>query len=112
MRRVGVLIGTAESDPEFKRRVDALVGGLRDAGWIEGRNVRLDYRFSSADPDRMRRYAMEIVDLRPDVIVVHSNDFLAALLQAGTARYRPSLRRSAIQSAAGLSRAWPIRAAI
>jgi putative tryptophan/tyrosine transport system substrate-binding protein len=83
LRRVGVLIGTAESDLESKRRVDALVGGLHDAGWIVGRNIRLDYRFSSADPDRMRRYAMEIVDLKPDVIVVHSNDFLAALLQAG-----------------------------
>jgi putative ABC transport system substrate-binding protein len=82
MRRIGVLIGTAESDPESKRRVDALVGGLHDAGWIVGRNIRLDYRFSSGDPESMRRYAMEIVDLKPDVIVVHSNDFLAALLQA------------------------------
>ncbi len=82
MRRVGVLIGTTESDPETKRRIDGLVQGLREAGWIEGSNVHLDYRFSGADPDRMRRYAIEVVDLAPDVIVVHSNDFLAALRQA------------------------------
>lgn len=80
-RRVGVLIGTAESDPETKLRIEALLQGLKDAGWLVGRNVRLDYRFSSADAERMVRYSREIVELRPDVIVVHSNDFLAALLQ-------------------------------
>lgn len=42
----------------------------------------MDYRFAGADPDRMRRYSIEIVALAPDVIVVHSNDFLAALRQA------------------------------
>jgi putative ABC transport system substrate-binding protein len=82
MRRVGVLIGTTESDPESKRRVEGLVQGLREAGWIEGRNIHLDYRFSGADRDRMRRYAAEMVALAPEVIVVHSNDYLAALRQA------------------------------
>ncbi len=81
MRRVGVLIGTTESDPETKRRVEGLVQGLREAGWIEGRNIHLDYRFGGADPERMRRYAAEIVALAPDVIVVHSNDYVAALRQ-------------------------------
>ena len=82
MRRVGVLIGTTESDPETKRRVEGLVQGLREAGWIEDHNIHLDYRFAGADPDRMRRYSNEIMALAPDVIVVHSNDFLAALRQA------------------------------
>jgi putative ABC transport system substrate-binding protein len=82
MRRVGVLIGTTESDPESKRRVEGLVQGLREAGWIEGRNIHLDYRFSGADSDRMRRYAAEIVALAPEAIVVHSNDYVAALRQA------------------------------
>jgi putative tryptophan/tyrosine transport system substrate-binding protein len=85
MRRVGVLIGTTESDPETKRRVEGLVQGLREADWIEGRNIHLDYRFSGADPDRMRRYAAEIVALAPHVIVVHSNDYVAALRQADRA---------------------------
>ena len=82
MRRVGVLIGTTENDPETKRRVQGLVQGLREAGWIEGHNIHLDYRFSGANPDLMRRYSIEIVALAPDVIVVHSNDFLALLRQA------------------------------
>jgi ABC-type uncharacterized transport system substrate-binding protein len=82
MRRVGVLIGTTEDDPETKRRVGGLVQGLREAGWIDGRNIHLDYRFSGADPERMRRFATEIVALAPDVIVVHSNDYLAALRRA------------------------------
>jgi putative tryptophan/tyrosine transport system substrate-binding protein len=82
MRRVGVLIGTTESDPETKRRLEGLLQGLREAGWIEGRNIHLDYRFGGADPDRMRRDAAEIAAFAPDVIVVHSNDYLAALRQA------------------------------
>lgn len=85
IRRVGVLIGTTESDPETKRRVQGLVQGLREAGWIEGQNIHLDYRFSGANPDLMRRYSIEIVALAPDVIVVHSNDFLALLRQANRA---------------------------
>ena len=82
MRRVGVLFGTTENDPETKRRVEGLVQGLREAGWVEDRSIHLDYRFAGADPDRMRRYSIEIVALAPDVIVVHSNDVLAALRQA------------------------------
>ncbi len=84
MRRVGVLIGTGENDPESKRRVEALHQGLLEAGWIEGRNIHFEYRFSGADPERMRRFALETVSLAPDVIVVHSNDFLAALRQTST----------------------------
>lgn len=84
MRRVGVLIGTAENDPETKRRVEALRRGLSEAGWAEGKNIYFEYRFSGGDPERMRRFALEIVGIAPDVIVVHSNDFLAALRQTNT----------------------------
>jgi putative ABC transport system substrate-binding protein len=83
-RLVGVLIGTGENDPESKRRVEALQRGLRDAGWIEGRNIHLEYRFSGADLGRMQRFALEVVGITPDVIVVHSNDFLAALRQTNS----------------------------
>jgi putative tryptophan/tyrosine transport system substrate-binding protein len=82
MRRVGVLIGTAENDPESKRRVEALQRGLLEAGWIEGSNIHFEYRFAGADPERMRQFALEVVGIAPDVIVVHSNDFLSALRQA------------------------------
>ena len=67
-----------------KCRVDAPVGGLRDAGWIEGRNVVSTIVSAAPIPIACGAMRIEIVDLRPDVIVVHSNDFLAALLQAGS----------------------------
>jgi putative ABC transport system substrate-binding protein len=79
-----VLIGTGENDPETRRRVDALRLGLREKGWAENVNLRLDFRFSGSNPDRMELYAKEVADLHPDVIVVHSNDFLAALIRTGS----------------------------
>ena len=81
LRRIGVLIGTTETDPETKRRVDALRHGLSEAGWVEGRNLSIDFRFSGADWGRMIGLAAEVVNLSPGVVVVHSNDFLAALLR-------------------------------
>jgi putative tryptophan/tyrosine transport system substrate-binding protein len=80
MRRVAVLIGTAEADPETKSRVTVLVEQLRQRGWNEGRNIQFDYRITN-DVAHMRDYASEVVSLGPDVIMVHSNPFLAALRQ-------------------------------
>jgi putative tryptophan/tyrosine transport system substrate-binding protein len=80
MRRIGLLMGTQQTDPEMKRRIEVLVQKLLEFGWAEGRDVRFDYRFST-EVERMNVYAAEIVELRPDVIVVHSNPFLAALRQ-------------------------------
>ena len=80
MRRVGVLMGAPENDPETKRRTSALVDSLRVLGWTDGRNIRFDYRITT-DVARMRGYAAEIVDLAPDVIVAHSNPFLDNLRQ-------------------------------
>ena len=84
VRRVGVLIGTTANDPKTKRRVEALRLGLREKGWVENTNLQFDFRFSGSNPDRMEQYAKEVTDLRPDVIVVHSNDFLAALIRTGS----------------------------
>jgi putative ABC transport system substrate-binding protein len=50
----------------------ALREGLAKLGWIEGRNLRIDLRFTGSDPDRMRAYAQELVSLAPDVIVASS----------------------------------------
>ena len=55
--------------------------GLAKLGWIEGRNVRFDLRFSADDPDRLRAHADELVRLAPDVIVVVSGPATQALLQ-------------------------------
>jgi putative tryptophan/tyrosine transport system substrate-binding protein len=82
MRRVGLLVGLSEDDPEAQSRVKAFRLGLRDLDWVEGRNIRIDYRFSASDPMRAKEYATELVNLAPDVIVGNSTPVLAALRQA------------------------------
>src|SRR5262245_58950997 len=60
MRRIGVLMHLPENDPETQARVRALLEGLQQLGWTDGRNFRIDYRFGAADVDRSRRYAAEL----------------------------------------------------
>jgi putative tryptophan/tyrosine transport system substrate-binding protein len=79
---IGVLLGLADGHPETQSRVKALQKGLRDLGWLEGQNIRADYRFASSDPNRAREYAAELVRLKPDVIVANSTPVLTALRQA------------------------------
>jgi putative ABC transport system substrate-binding protein len=52
VRRIAVLMGLAESDPQYQRYVTAFTQGLRDLGWVEGRNVRIDYRAAGGDYSR------------------------------------------------------------
>src|SRR3954452_4444703 len=69
MRRVGVLIPLAADDPQSQRRMTAVVQGLQELGWTDGRNIRIDTRWTAGDTDRMRRHAAELVALAPDVIL-------------------------------------------
>jgi putative ABC transport system substrate-binding protein len=69
MRRIGVLLNLAADDPESQRRMTAFVQGLQQLGWTDGRNVRIDTRSGAADPDRIPRYAAELIALEPDVIL-------------------------------------------
>lgn len=85
VRRVGVLMGISDSDPEAKPRVEALQDGLRDLGWTEGRNIHLDYRWTAGDVDRTQQFAKEIVELKPEVLVAHSTPVVKALLQLTSA---------------------------
>jgi putative ABC transport system substrate-binding protein len=82
MQRVSMLLGIAEGHPETQSRVKALQKGLRDLGWVEGRNIRIDYRFAASDLDSIRKYAAELVRLKPDVIVGNTSPVVAALRQA------------------------------
>jgi putative ABC transport system substrate-binding protein len=84
LTRIGVLMGIGENDPEAGPRVEALEQGLRDLGWVKGRNLQLDYRWTAGDPDRAELFAKEIVALKPDVIVVHSTPCVKALRQLTT----------------------------
>jgi ABC-type uncharacterized transport system substrate-binding protein len=84
MRRIGVLLGIAENDLETQSRVVAFRKGLRDLGWIEGRNVQIDYRFAAGDLNLGRTYAAELVKLAPDVLLANSTPVMTALRQATT----------------------------
>jgi putative ABC transport system substrate-binding protein len=79
VRRIGVLMGWAETDPEAKADLAAFVQGLAQLGWAEGRNLRIDYRWANGDVERMRTFAKELVDLRPDVILANTTPATAAL---------------------------------
>src|SRR3954447_13537294 len=81
-RRIAVLMGIAEGDPEAKARLDALRQGLASLGWKERENVHLEYRFADGRVDRVLDYAEEIVRMSPDVIVANSAPAVAALSAA------------------------------
>ena len=79
MRRVGVLTGGDENDPEQKRRLTAFTQALAALGWTEGRNVRLDLRWTAGGNDRIRALAQELVGLQPDIIVTYGSPATAAV---------------------------------
>jgi len=78
MRTVSVLLGIAEKDPEAINRVKAFRLGMRDLGWIEGRNVRIEYRFTGTNPGSVNKTVAEVVRLAPDVIVANSSAVMVA----------------------------------
>jgi putative ABC transport system substrate-binding protein len=69
MRRLGVLMPYTKDDPEDRSRVAALQAGLRQLGWIDGQNIRAEYRWYAGDADRARVLAKELVELQPEVIL-------------------------------------------
>ena len=81
VRRIGVLMSSAESDPEGQSAVAAFRKELRKLGWIEGRNIEIDIRWAAADLESMKRFAKEFVALQPDLILTSSTPAAAAMLQ-------------------------------
>jgi putative ABC transport system substrate-binding protein len=79
VRRVGVLIGLAEIDPEYRSWLAAFVQELARLGWVDGRNVRIDQRWTNYDVARAREFAKELVELQPDVILAGTTPATAAL---------------------------------
>jgi putative ABC transport system substrate-binding protein len=79
VRRIGVLIGRDESDPEGKAYVSAFIQALAELGWTVGRNVRMDFRWTSADINRIPALAQELVGLQPDVILTDTTPATGAL---------------------------------
>ena len=79
VRRVAVLMGYPESDPEAHSRFLAFKEGLASFGWSEGRNVRFDVRWGGNNPIRASALAKELVALKPDVILANTTPATAAL---------------------------------
>jgi putative ABC transport system substrate-binding protein len=73
MRRVGVLMGYAETDRAAQAQVAVFRQELQKLGWDEGRNIRIDIRFVGADAERVRAALMELTSLTPDVLVTNTN---------------------------------------
>src|SRR5262245_44433711 len=80
MRRIGVLMAYAENDREYQTYVTAFREALQMLGWIEGRNIKIDYRWAALDVELMQRFARELVMLQPDVVVASSTPTTASLL--------------------------------
>ena len=79
MRRIGVLMGGDENDPEQKPLLSAFTQTLADLGWAAGRNVRMDVRWAGGDINRIRVSAQKLVGLQPDIIVTNATPPTAAL---------------------------------
>ena len=82
VRRIGVIGVLAKDDPEAVSRVAAFQQALASAGWADGRNLRIDYRWAGGDADRLKKYTTELVALGPDLIVTEGSLAVAPLLQA------------------------------
>jgi putative tryptophan/tyrosine transport system substrate-binding protein len=80
--RVGMLITQSEDDELAQERISAFQQALSKLGWMDGRNVRIEYRWGNVDAERMRRLAAELVGLRPDVLFASDTAALTALRQA------------------------------
>lgn len=81
IRRIGVLMPATADDPVFQARFGAFHQGLQEAGWTIGRNVRIDTRWASSDAADIRRHAVELVELAPDVILAYGTATVRPLLQ-------------------------------
>ena len=82
LRQIGVLIAQASDDPEGQVRIAAFLQALRDLGWVEGRNIRIEYRWGGGNVDRIRKDAMELVALAPEVILAAGGQVMAPLQEA------------------------------
>ena len=77
IRRIGVLTLAIETDPYVQQRFDAFRHGLENRGWVEGRNIRIDYRFTTVE--RLQGLAKELVKSAPDAILADTTPVTAAL---------------------------------
>jgi putative ABC transport system substrate-binding protein len=78
-RRIAVLMGVPSDDPEGQARAKAFQRGLREAGWLEGQTIEVEYRWGAADPDLFRKQAAELALKTPEAILANTPPAVAAL---------------------------------
>jgi putative ABC transport system substrate-binding protein len=79
VRRIGILMGGAEGDSQSEAGLAALTTALRQLGWTDGQNIRIDIRWASGNVERMKAFAKELVGLPSDLLVAHTTQPVAAL---------------------------------
>jgi putative tryptophan/tyrosine transport system substrate-binding protein len=79
MRKVGMLVNYLPGDIEGQARIRAFAAALRKLAWIEGENLQTEIRFAGDETDRYQRYAKELVEGAPDVILAGASPSVAAL---------------------------------
>jgi ABC transporter substrate binding protein len=79
LRRVGVLTGWSDRDPEYRAYYTAFVGELARLGWVEGDNLHIEPRWTNAEFNRITPFAAQLIDLKPDVILSSTTPVTAAL---------------------------------
>jgi putative tryptophan/tyrosine transport system substrate-binding protein len=82
VRRIGILMNGAATEREPQSYVAAFVEALRQLGWVEGQNIRVDVRWNAGDAALARIYAAQLIGLSPDVIVASSTTNLTVIQQA------------------------------
>jgi putative ABC transport system substrate-binding protein len=82
IRRIGVLMSIAAGDPEGQRRARSLEKGLAERGWVLGQNIEIEYRWAGGNASVIPKLAVELVSMRPDVMLANSTPVLAALAPA------------------------------
>ncbi len=78
MRRIAALSGLAEGDPESRLRILSFEKGLRDLGWVKGRNLQIDYRWAG-DSNELLKIAGDLVASKPELILTNSTPVAAAV---------------------------------
>jgi putative ABC transport system substrate-binding protein len=79
VRLIGVLMAFAEGDPAAQSDVAGFRDELKKLGWMEGKNLRIELRWGAGDADRIKTFAKELVDLRPDAILGQTTPVIGAL---------------------------------
>ena len=82
VRRISVLMSGKAEDKEAKDALAAFIRGLQQLGWTDGRNLRIDLRLGAGDADIIRKHAVELAALSPDIIVTYGSSAIGQLVQA------------------------------